>query len=90
MLPRNGLLQYIYIVYITVFKVSSWTIGPRGLLYDRRWMVVNEAGRCLRQTTIPRLCLITPVIDLDTQQLRLTCEGELPLHVHVPWQPLSA
>ncbi|XP_067687308.1 molybdenum cofactor sulfurase-like [Haliotis asinina] len=46
------------------FQVSAWEVGPRGLLYDREWMIVSESGVTLGQKREPKLCLLQPSIDL--------------------------
>uniref|UniRef100_T1ISR7 Molybdenum cofactor sulfurase n=1 Tax=Strigamia maritima TaxID=126957 RepID=T1ISR7_STRMM len=55
--------------------VSSWTIGKRGLLYDREWVVVDANGVTLTQKKEPRLCFIRPEIDLENRLLHLHSEG---------------
>ncbi|XP_074652218.1 molybdenum cofactor sulfurase-like [Tubulanus polymorphus] len=57
------------------FQVASWQIGSRGLLYDRRWMIVNKAGVCLSQKRAPQLCLIQPYIDAEQRILVLAKPG---------------
>ncbi|KAG7455411.1 hypothetical protein MATL_G00256390 [Megalops atlanticus] len=62
-------------------EVSSWPLGPLGLLYDRLWMVVNMNGVCLSQKQEPRLCLIRPQIHLATKELSLQAPGMDPVFV---------
>ncbi|XP_030627601.1 molybdenum cofactor sulfurase [Chanos chanos] len=57
------------------FEVTEWPLGPRGLLYDREWMLVNENGVCLSQKREPRLCLIQPSICLATKVLSIHAPG---------------
>ncbi|CAG2060480.1 unnamed protein product, partial [Timema podura] len=56
-------------------SVSSWSIGPRGLLYDREWMITTPAGVSLTQKQDTKLCLIKPNIQLDKDQLCLDFPG---------------
>jgi uncharacterized protein len=60
---------------------ASWDVDGFGLRYDRRWMVVDTAGRMISQRTHPRLALVRPAIDDGT--LRIETAGmpalELPL-----------
>ncbi|KAK3928451.1 Molybdenum cofactor sulfurase 1 [Frankliniella fusca] len=59
------------------FKPESfWPIGPRGLMFDRNWMIVSAAGTALTQTLEPRLALIHPNIDLNNKLLHLSFSGE--------------
>ena len=60
---------------------AAWEVDGFGLRYDRRWMVVDPAGRMISQRTHPRLALVRPAIGEDT--LRVETAGmpalELPL-----------
>jgi uncharacterized protein len=60
---------------------SEWEVDGFGLEHDRRWMVVDTAGRMISQRTHPRLALVRPGVGDGT--LRLEAEGmpalELPL-----------
>jgi len=49
------------------------TIGPRGILHDREWMIVRPDGVFLTQRELPRLALIIP--RLDGGQLALGAPG---------------
>lgn len=59
------------------------TVTPAGLMtqqiYDREWMVVDEAGRFLTQREHPRMALIVPRLKADTLELR--APGMLRLEV---------
>lgn len=57
-------------------QVHDWPLGPRGLLHDRSWMVVNENGVCLNQKRVPRLCLIRPEVHLPSNHLLLKAPGQ--------------
>ena len=59
------------------FPVRWWPLGPRGLLYDRHWMVVTSGGAALTQKRQPALCRVRPELCLNTGQLRLTADGEM-------------
>jgi len=50
-----------------------------GLQWDRRWMLVDPAGRFVTQRTLPRLALVTPVI--TETELRIVAPGRAPLEV---------
>lgn len=67
---------YIYpIKSCGAYEVHDWPLGPRGLLHDRSWMVVNENGVCLTQKRVPCLCLIRPEVHLPSNQLLLQASG---------------
>lgn len=53
--------------------VDDWPLTARGLLHDRRWMIVDAAGRYLSQRVLPRLATLTP--KLADGELRLEVEG---------------
>ena len=53
------------------FSPKSWPITSTGLLYDRYWIIVNEAGAALTQKREPKLCKIKPEIDLANKKLIL-------------------
>lgn len=58
------------------FKIrTAWKIGPKGFDYDREWMIVKHNGVCLTQKQNPRMCMITPKIDLKEKMLILTFKG---------------
>jgi len=56
---------------------------PRGLQYDREWMVVAPDGRFLTQREVPRLALVAPALGADC--LALYAPGRPTLEI-----PLSA
>lgn len=63
------------------FKVKTrWPITPRGLKYDREWMIVKSNGVCVTQKTNTRLCLIMPIIN----------EVDGVLELHFPNEPMHS
>ncbi|XP_012708492.2 molybdenum cofactor sulfurase [Fundulus heteroclitus] len=76
---------YIYpIKSCGAYEVQDWPLGPRGLLYDRGWMVVNQNGVCLSQKRETRLCLIRPQVHLASNRLLLRASG-----TDTVWVPLE-
>jgi hypothetical protein len=62
-------------------SLESAQVTPRGLLYDRRWMLVDEAGVFVTQREVPQLATIRASLAQDT--LTLSCGGatmQVPLH----------
>ncbi|KAI9560495.1 hypothetical protein GHT06_011428 [Daphnia sinensis] len=57
------------------FSPKTWPISKSGLLYDRHWVIVNDAGIALTQKREPKLCMIRPSIDLERNQLILQYHG---------------
>eukprot|EP00947_MAST-08B_sp_MAST-8B-sp1_P001471 g1471.t1 len=56
--------------------VSSWPVGPRGLLFDREWAVVDSAGNVLNQKTAEALGAVTATVHLDKGTLELSLTPE--------------
>jgi uncharacterized protein YcbX len=54
-------------------------IGPRGIRWDRHWMVVDAEGGFLTQRQLPAMALIGTALAPDG--LRLDAPGRPPLHV---------
>lgn len=44
---------------------SQLSLGPKGPLGDRRWMVVNQHGKHMTQRQYARMCLLDVVVDGD-------------------------
>ncbi len=56
-------------------------VGPRGILHDREFMLVDRAGDFLSQRECPRMALITPHIKIET--LQLAAPGQETLEIRV-------
>lgn len=71
----QGTLTYIFLYPIKscgAYSVTkSWDIYSMGLKYDREWMIATIAGVCFTQKQEPKLCLLTPKIDLDKGVLQM-------------------
>jgi uncharacterized protein YcbX len=65
---------------------ESWPVDEFGLRYDRRWMLVDDAGDALTQRDCPRLALVRPAIEGD--RLRVSAPGRAPLDL--PLEPGGA
>ena len=68
-------------------SVPAATVEPCGLQGDRRWMVVDPAGRYLTQRDLPGMAriLATPAAeDAMDGAIVLMTDGAEPLHVPVP------
>ncbi len=53
--------------------VDAWEVDEFGLRYDRRWMVVDQAGRHVTQRTHPELALVRPTIQGDRLRVTAPC-----------------
>lgn len=58
-------------------RISKWPLYlPSGKLkYDREFAIVNTSGVALRMQTCSKLGLISPVIDLETETMRVSALG---------------
>ncbi len=65
--------------------LRSARITERGFLFDRHWMVVDEAGMFVTQRQVPHLALVTP--SLTEEHLVLNAPG-VPL-LHLPLEPAN-
>ncbi|WP_262964782.1 MOSC domain-containing protein [Methylobacter psychrophilus] len=54
-------------------SVSSWPVVKTGLLYDRKWMLVDAAGHFLSQRKLPKMALIKTA--LTESHLILSASG---------------
>ena len=56
--------------------VTTWQLGPNGLLYDREWALIDPDGRTLSQRRHPSLTQIRPLVDPAAgvrRRLKLRC-----------------
>lgn len=61
------------------FSVKEWPLTSTGLKFDRQWMVINSSGVAVTQKNSKKMCLIRPIVDLETETLFLTYPGLLLL-----------
>lgn len=68
--------------------LRSATLTSAGLMkeqiYDREWMVVDEAGICMTQREHPRMALISPRLKTDTLELRAPGMLRLEIELGLP------
>lgn len=55
------------------------SVGPRGLRWDRHWMVVDGAGRFLTQRQLPAMATIAPAVTAEALVLRARGMPDLEL-----------
>lgn len=60
-------------------SLATATVGPRGIVGDRQWMVVDETGQFVTQRELHRMALVSP--SLDNGRLELSAPGMPPLTV---------
>jgi uncharacterized protein YcbX len=74
---------YLYPIKSTApLEVETAVVEPRGLRNDRRWMVVDAAGRFITGREMPRLTLVRALSDAGG--LSLSAPGMPPLSVPFP------
>lgn len=66
-------------------SVDSARVEPRGLQYDRRWMLTDKDGKFLTQREFPRMATITTEVMSDELRVMSDGIGEL----RVPLEPRS-
>jgi len=59
--------------------LSVAPIGPRGIVADRQWMIVDEDGEFLTQRDVPRMALVSPRLTGDV--LEISATGMPPLTI---------
>jgi uncharacterized protein len=65
--------------------VDQWDVDEFGLRYDRRFMLVDQAGEFMTQRDYPRLALVSPTISGGA--LRVSAPGMPPLEL--PLEPAA-
>jgi MOSC domain-containing protein len=61
-------LSEIYIYPVKSFagiKVDTWNIDEKGLIHDRKWMLIDDQQQFLSQRKLPRMSMIKTAIDHD-------------------------
>ncbi len=74
------ILEQIYIYPVKSlggFPVDAWPVARTGLLYDRKWMLVDAEGQFLSQRRLPRMALLHALI--AGEALRLSTAGAADL-----------
>ena len=66
------------------YSAAVANVEPRGLQYDRRWMLVNGEGRFLSQRDLPRMALITTAVEADGLTLHAPDFAPLRVPLHSP------
>ena len=51
-------------------SIQDWQVKSKGLLYDRRWMLIDEHGVFMTQRTIPQMALFKTAIEGDTLMIQ--------------------
>ncbi|MGR8929451.1 MAG: MOSC domain-containing protein [Gammaproteobacteria bacterium] len=79
------ILSHIYVYPVKSLagiQVQSWPVDKNGLLYDRKWMLIDDQQQFLSQRRLPKMALIKPRIEDD--KLVLSAPGQrdlrIPLH----------
>jgi molybdenum cofactor sulfurtransferase len=60
-------------------NVLSWPLDARGLIGDRAWMIATDTGIALTQKHEPKMCLIKPCLDINSEKLTLSFPGKYTL-----------
>lgn len=65
-------------------ELDSAEVQARGLVDDRRWMVIDAQGRFVTARKIPAMVLIDAIVDVDDGALTLDAPGHDRCRVAVP------
>lgn len=60
-------------------KVSKWIVNEKGLLHDRKWMLIDSHRQFLSQRRLPKMALIKTEIKKDTLVLSTATSGSISL-----------
>lgn len=66
-------------------RVSEWPLAERGFVADRRWMIVDAAGKVVTQRERPELSQVSVTLDGDSLQLAAPKFPELLLPRSFDW-----
>jgi len=64
------------------FSVDAWEVNEKGLLYDRKWMLVDEQEQFLSQRRLPKMALIKTAIREDKLILSTANKEDLILELN--------
>ena len=84
-MPILSQIHFYPIKSLAGIQVQRWPIDKNGLLYDRKWMLVDDQQQFLSQRRLPKMALITPRIERD--QLIVSAPGQRDLRI--PLQPAA-
>ena len=60
-------------------EVSSWPVGSRGLVHDRKWMLIDSDHKFLSQRRLAKMALIKTKIEGNTLILSTASSGSISL-----------
>lgn len=67
--------------------VSEWAVAERGFVADRRWMIVDAAGKFVTQRETPELSQVSIALEGDSMRLSAPRLPELVLPRSFDWGP---
>jgi len=74
---------YIYPVKsLAGIKVSKWQVNDKGLLHDRKWMLIDSDNQFLSQRRIPKMALIKTHLCENSLTLTTTTSGSVSLPLY--------
>lgn len=63
-------------------QVQRWPVNRNGLLYDRKWMLVDDQQKFLSQRRLPKMALIKPRIEQDHLIVSASGQPDLQIPLH--------
>lgn len=81
-MPTLSQIYFYPVKSLAGIQVQSWPVNKNGLMYDRKWMLIDDQQQFLSQRRLPKMALIKPRIEED--RLLLSAPGQrdlsIPLH----------
>ncbi len=62
-------------------RVDEWDVAERGFVADRRWMIVDAAGKFVTQREMPELALVGVTLEADRMHVTAPGLAELALPI---------
>ena len=74
---------YVYPVKsLAGIKVSNWVVNKKGLLHDRKWMLIDSNNQFLSQRRLPKMVLIKTQLTEDQLILSTESSGSITLPLY--------
>ncbi len=63
-------------------KVSNWQVNEKGLLHDRKWMLIDNNNQFLSQRRVPKMVLIKTQLTENELILSTAVSGSISLPLY--------
>ncbi len=62
-------------------SLTESTVEPRGLRFDRRWLLLDSEGKFLTQREIPKMATVAVAIDVDGDGIIVSADGQSSMKI---------